>query len=78
LVFFFMVTHNQQKFVDYGFVMLSKVKFENFYSYGDEFEISFRVGKKPSASYFDITVGDSGERLNKVIASLGPNGAGKT
>lgn len=58
--------------------MLFKVKFENFYSYGDEFEISFRVGKKPSASYFDITVGNSGERLNKVIASLGPNGAGKT
>ena len=72
------MTHNQQNFVDYGLFMLSKVKFENFYSYGDEFEISFRVGKKPSASYFDITVGDSGERLNKVIASLGPNGAGKT
>ena len=58
--------------------MLSKIKFENFYSFGDEFEISWKVGKKPSSSYFDITLNDDGDRLNKVIAVLGPNGAGKT
>jgi len=58
--------------------MLSKVKFKNFYSFGDEFEISFKVGKKPSKSYFDIPVGLNEDRLNKVIASIGPNGAGKT
>lgn len=58
--------------------MLSKIKFENFYSFGDEFEISWKVGKKPSNSYFDITLNDDGDRLNKVIAVLGPNGAGKT
>ena len=58
--------------------MLSKVKFKNFHSFGEECEISFRVGKKPSASYFDIALDASKERLNKVIAVLGPNGAGKT
>ncbi|MEY8212223.1 MAG: ATP-binding protein [Gammaproteobacteria bacterium] len=58
--------------------MLSKIKFKNFYSFGGEFEISFKVGKKPSKSYFDIPVGLNEERLNKVIASIGPNGAGKT
>ena len=58
--------------------MLSKIKFQNFYSFGDEFEISWEVGKKPSHSYFDITLNEEGERLNKVTAVLGPNGAGKT
>jgi AAA15 family ATPase/GTPase len=58
--------------------MLSKIKFKNFYSFGDDTEISFLVGKKPSESHFDIVAGQSGERLNKVIAAIGPNGAGKT
>ena len=58
--------------------MLSKIKFQNFYSFGDEFEISWKVGKKPSSSYFDITLNEDGDHLNKVTAVHGPNGAGRT
>lgn len=57
--------------------MLIKFICENFYSFGSEQEVSFEVGKKPSASYYDINL-ESGERLNKVLAVVGANGAGKT
>ncbi|KYN23733.1 hypothetical protein AUQ44_17620 [Vibrio cidicii] len=57
--------------------MLIKFICKNFYSFGNEQEVSFEVGKKPSASYYDINL-ESGERLNKVLAVVGANGAGKT
>lgn len=51
--------------------------FNNFYSFAEEQELSFEVGKKPSASYYDINL-ESGNRINKVAAIVGANGAGKT
>jgi len=78
LLYFVLKAHNQQYIVDLGVCMLSKIKVQNFYSFGNEFELSFQVGKKPSKSYFDIFLEGNEERLNKVIAVIGPNGAGKT
>ncbi|MPX91383.1 abortive infection protein [Salinivibrio sp. VYel1] len=57
--------------------MLTKLLFSNFYSFAEEQELSFEVGRKPSASYYDIDA-PSGERVNKVAAVVGANGAGKT
>ena len=57
--------------------MIVNASFKNFYSFGDEAEISFEVGRKPSASLYDINLTD-GRRLNKVVAVLGANGSGKT
>ena len=56
--------------------MLISLRFKNFYSFAEETEIDFTVGKQPTASGFDITL--PGRRLNKVIAVVGANGAGKT
>ncbi len=70
-------SHNQQKYVENGIFMLKKIIYKNFYSFGESQEVSFEVGKKPSASYYDINL-ESDERLNKVLAVVGANGAGKT
>lgn len=57
--------------------MIKKLIFNNFYSFAEEQELSFEVGKKPSSSYYDINL-ESGNRINKVAAIVGANGAGKT
>lgn len=57
--------------------MIIKCKFSNFYSFADETEISFELGKKPSSSAYDVEI-TSDRRINKVIAVVGPNGSGKT
>ena len=57
--------------------MLIKLQFSNFYSFADETEISFELGKKPSPSAWDIEVSPD-RRLNKVVAVMGANGSGKT
>lgn len=57
--------------------MITKLIFNNFYSFAEEQELSFEVGKKPSSSYYDINL-ESGNRINKVAAIVGANGAGKT
>lgn len=56
--------------------MLVSLRFKNFYSFADETELDFTVGKQPMASGFDINLPT--QRLNKVIAVVGANGAGKT
>lgn len=61
--------------------MISFIKFNNFYSFLDEAEISFKVGKQPAKSLYDInltTIHNGDVRLNKVIATLGANASGKT
>ena len=57
--------------------MIIQLKFSNFYSFAEETELSFELGKKPSASAFDIEV-SSTRRLNKAAAVIGANGSGKT
>ncbi|MFY0700383.1 MAG: AAA family ATPase [Bermanella sp.] len=57
--------------------MIIKALFKNFYSFYEESELSFEVGKKPSPSFYDINL-ENGLKLNKVIAVLGANGSGKT
>lgn len=57
--------------------MIKKLRFENFYSFGGDGELSFEIGKKPSPSYYDINLED-GSRINKVTAIIGANGSGKT
>ena len=61
--------------------MINYVRFNNFYSFAEETEVSFRVGKQPTMSLYDIqlqTVHGEEVRLNKVITTLGANGSGKT
>ena len=61
--------------------MINYIRFNNFYSFLDEAEISFKVGKQPAKSLYDInlkTKNNENIRLNKVIATLGANGSGKT
>ena len=57
--------------------MITKFKFSNFYSFAEETELSFELGKKPSPSDYDIELAD-GRRLNKVASVIGANGSGKT
>lgn len=57
--------------------MIKELVFSNFYSFAGDAQISFKMGKKPSPSSFDIVCKD-GERVNKVLAVIGPNGSGKT
>lgn len=57
--------------------MISKFVFSNFYSFAEETEVSFEIGKQPSSSLYDVELSD-GRRLNKVIAVVGANGSGKT
>ena len=57
--------------------MLVQLRFSNFYSFAEETELSFELGKKPTSSKYDIDLGDE-RRLNKVVSIVGPNGSGKT
>lgn len=57
--------------------MILGLKYANYYSFYEPVEISFEVGKKPSASFYDIAIDDD-RRVNKVIAVVGANGSGKT
>ena len=57
--------------------MIVQLKFSNCYSFAEEAQLSFELGKKPSASAFDIEVSPA-RRLNKVAAVIGANGSGKT
>lgn len=60
--------------------MLIYVRFNNFFSFLNEAELSFSMGKKPSKSAYDVNITTTQDelRLNKVIAVLGANGSGKT
>lgn len=60
--------------------MLLYFKFNNFYSFLDEADISFQVGQGATQSDYDfqITTTQDEMRLNKVMAVLGANGSGKT
>lgn len=57
--------------------MIISIAFSNFYSFADETEISFELGKKPGPSAYDIPI-QQGRRLNKVVSVVGANGSGKT
>lgn len=57
--------------------MILNLRFSNFYSFAEDTELSFELGKKPSSSAYDIEV-SPGRRLNKVAAVIGANGSGKT
>ncbi|MBD3814172.1 MAG: abortive infection protein, partial [Betaproteobacteria bacterium] len=54
--------------------MIKSLRFSNFYSFADEAQVDFSLGKKPTPSGFDIEL--AGYRLNKVIAVVGANGSG--
>lgn len=56
--------------------MIKLLRFSNFYSFAEETQVDFSLGKKPTPSGFDIELADC--RLNKVIAVVGANGSGKT
>ncbi len=60
--------------------MLLYFKFNNFYSFLDEAEISFQLGKQATKSDYDFEIETTQDklRLNKVMAVLGANGSGKT
>lgn len=62
--------------------MLKYIRFNNFYSFLDETELSFIVGKQPSKSTYDIELNVANNkdntRLNKVLAVVGANGSGKS
>lgn len=60
--------------------MIKYIRFNNFYSYLDDTEVSFEVGKQATSSAYDFTLETTQDtyRLNKVMAVLGANGSGKT
>lgn len=60
--------------------MLIYIRFNNFYSFAGQAELSFKVGKQPAQSVYDISINTTQDelRLNKVAAVLGANGSGKT
>lgn len=60
--------------------MIKYIRFNNFYSYLNDTEMSFEVGKQATQSAYDFTLETTQEtyRLNKVMAVLGANGSGKT
>lgn len=60
--------------------MIKYIRFNNFYSYLDDTEVSFEVGKQATSSAYDFTLETAQDtyRLNKVMAVLGANGSGKT
>ncbi|KKP98521.1 MAG: Abortive infection protein [Candidatus Moranbacteria bacterium GW2011_GWD2_36_12] len=57
--------------------MIRKVKFNNFYSFKEEQEISFLTNKKKSYSYFQSNAKKS-ELITKVAGFIGGNASGKT
>lgn len=60
--------------------MITYIRFNNFYSYLEDTEVSFLLGKQPTASDYDFTVKTTQDeyRLNKIMAVVGANGSGKT
>ncbi len=60
--------------------MLLYFKFNNFYSFLNEAEVSFQLGKQATKSDYDFEIETTQDnlRLNKVMAVLGANGSGKT
>lgn len=57
--------------------MIRTLQFSNFYSFRDDVEVSFEVGRQPAVSHYDLAFAD-GSRGNKVLAVVGANGSGKT
>lgn len=57
--------------------MLHYYRFKNFFSFEEETEVSFVLGKQPPITDFDCYA-KSGTRLSKFLAVIGPNGSGKT
>ena len=60
--------------------MIKYIRFNNFYSYLDETEVSFELSKQATVSAYDFTVKTTQDniRLNKIMAVVGANGSGKT
>lgn len=60
--------------------MIKYIRFNNFYSYFDETEVSFELNKQATHSAYDFMVETTQDkiRLNKIMAVLGANGSGKT
>ncbi|WP_201582868.1 AAA family ATPase [Psychrobacter jeotgali] len=60
--------------------MITYIRFNNFYSYLEDTEVSFLLGKQPTTSDYDFTVKTTQDqyRLNKIMAIVGANGSGKT
>ncbi len=60
--------------------MITYIRFNNFYSYLEDTEVSFMLGRQPTASDYDFTVKTTQDqyRLNKIMAVVGANGSGKT
>ena len=60
--------------------MIRKIKFNNFYSFKDEQEISFLTSKKKSYDYFTSSAEKNGycEQITKVAGVISKNAAGKT
>ncbi|MCV6624693.1 MAG: hypothetical protein OIF38_01265, partial [Cellvibrionaceae bacterium] len=56
--------------------MIKYIRFQNFYSFAEEVELSFEIGKQPAPSAYDINT--PGGRLNKAISVIGANGSGKS
>jgi AAA15 family ATPase/GTPase len=55
--------------------MLLYIRFNNFYSFAEQAELSFKVGKQPPSLYdSEIKTNQDILRLNKVTAVLGANG----
>ena len=50
--------------------MIKYIRFNNFYSYLDETDLSFELGKQATASAYDFTVKTTQDniRLNKIMA----------
>ncbi len=57
--------------------MIRKIKFNNFYSFGEEQEISFLTNKKKTYDYYNSKNKES-EQITKVAGFVGGNASGKT
>ncbi len=55
--------------------MVRKIKFKNFYSFKDEYEINLLASRKSDYSYYESPTGDY---ITKVGAFIGANASGKT
>jgi len=60
--------------------MIYRYSFKNFFSFGEECEVSFIVPEKARDTDFLVrsSGSDTGIRLSKVMAVIGPNASGKT
>ena len=59
------------------FRMIHSIKWQNFFSFAEENEISFVVGKAMPEDFSSFNT-PGGTRLSKIIAVLGANASGKT